>query len=178
MNYRVSSAVFCWANWFLLPLGDPLRIKWPKSARVCISLCCHTEIKIHVTHQDQVWDFELHNINVLLRISVLDILKVGVVFWFLFLYQHDYLCLFSLLLKCNLSLFPVVAFDPNRTLGILLDVWRTVLMIGMLSIAKMHHKSLKRKGRKTGRFLRESTPSSCHQALPDRCLFYFLLIFF
>lgn len=127
----------------------------PKSATVPISLCCHLEIKIHVTRQGQVWDLWEHlNVSVLLRISILDILTVGL----FFLYQHGYLCLFSLLLKKCSVFIPWAGFWPKQNclfICILLEVCRTVPMTGMISTARMHHKSLKRKGGEMGRFLRD-----------------------
>lgn len=53
------------------------------------------------------------NINILLRIPILDI---PADFFFFGPNRLGYMCLFSLLLKHALSLFSVMAFDLNRTL--------------------------------------------------------------
>lgn len=154
-------------TWYLVVLGRAIvchvRVcSWTTaqslltSAIVHIGLCYHIEIKIHVTGQCQVWDLTHPSINILLRIPILDILADF--FWSQQVRLH--VLVFSFVKKCSVFIL-CDGFWPKQNssfICILLDVCRTVQMTRILSAARMHHKSLNRKGGEMRSFLRDQLP--------------------
>lgn len=156
-------------TWYLVVLGRAIvrhvRVcSWTAvqtlltSATVHIGLCYPIEIKIHVTGQCQVWDLMHPNINILLRIPILDILADFFFFWSQQVRLHVFV--FSFVKTCSVFIL-CDGFWPKQnssSICILLGVCRAVQMTRILWAARMHHKSLNRKAGEMGSFLRDQLP--------------------